>query len=741
MRTCSPFVSLCVRLTQSSRFRMVLLARAVAVLFVAWGWTVPARAQVSDTPPSLRVGVLPPDLRLDGLLNEPAWASAPAIENLTMTEPKEGGAPTGRTRVQVLASSRAIVFGIVCEDPDPRGIVSYTKQRDGSMSSEDHLEIVLDTFLDGRSGYTFWVNPSGARYDALINPGGGDVNSDWDGIWEAATRRTAMGWTAEIRIPIQTLGFKPGLTAWNFNVQRRIQRLQETDRWASPVRDYKITQMSRAGQLTGLPDFDLGMGLTVRPSAVGGGGKPTPDAAVSGDAHAGLDVTKRIGANLLAAASANTDFAETEVDTLQTNLTRFSLYFPEKRTFFLEGADIFQFGVGLGSDVVPFFSRSIGLVNGQQVPIRIAGKLNGRVGGSNIGAVVAHTGPIGGVAPASTMGAFRIKQNVFKESSVGAIATFGDPTGRSGSWTAGTDFTYQTSHFRGDKNFVVGLWGLATGQAGAKGDRTAAGVTVNYPNDLWNVSLNYMRIGEAFQPAMGFVPRPGVHSFSFVGEYDPRPDFWHIRQMFNELEVVAVTDLRDQWESYRVFLAPVNWRFESGDRVEVNIRPTGEQLTTPFEIADGVVIPAGPYHFMRYRLEAGSAAKRRLSGQGTWWFGSFYDGSLDQILLTASWNPTALFTFSLSGERDIGRLKEGRFDQTLLGVRAQVNVSPNMQVSSFVQYDTDSRTVGTNTRLRWTFHPLGDLFVIYNHNLKDITDRWRLDSNQLLVKLQYSWRY
>jgi len=741
MTTRSPFIPSLAHSGHSRHRDIGDLALVGIVLLVVCAYAMPARAQSTGAPPSLRVGVLPPDLRLDGMLNEPAWASAPAIENLTMTEPTEGATPTGRTRVQALASSRAIVFGIVCDDPDPRGIVSYTKQRDGAMSAEDHIEIVLDTFRDGRSGYTFWVNPGGARYDGLINPGGSDVNSNWDGIWEAATRRTDAGWTAEIRIPIQTMGFKPGLTAWNFNIQRRIQRRQETDRWASPVRDYKITQMSRAGLLTDLPDFDLGLGLTVRPSVVAGGGRPTPDSALSGDGHASLDVTKHVGANLLASASANTDFAETEVDTRQTNLTRFSLYFPEKRTFFLEGSDIFQFGVGLGSDMVPFFSRTIGLVSGQQVPIWAAGKLNGRVGQTNLGAVVAHTGAVDGVATATTMGAVRVKQNVFRESSVGAIATFGDPTGKSGSWLAGGDFTYQSSHFRGDKNFLVGLWGLMTNRTGAKGDQTAAGFRVAYPNDLWNVSLTYMRIGDRFQPALGFVPRPGVQSFSLVGEYDPRPNFWHIRQMFNEFEVVAVTDLRGQWESYRVFLAPVNWRLESGDRVEVNVRPTGEQLQAPFEIADGVVIPAGPYHWMRYRLEAGSAAKRQLSGQATWWFGGFYDGRLDQTLLTLSWNPTALFTFSLSGERDIGRLKEGRFDQTLVGMRTKINVSPNLQVSSFVQYDTDTCAIGTNTRLRWTFHPFGDLFVIYNHNLNDITDRWRFDSNQLLIKLQYSWRY
>lgn len=741
MKTCSSMVTRYVWSGHPHRYPSPRLVSAGAALLIVLSISLPVYAQSAPAVPSLRVGALPPDIRLDGVLNEPAWANADAIDNLTMTEPKEGATPTGRTRVQVLANPGALVFGIICDDPDPRGIVSFTKQRDGAMSNEDHIEIVLDTFLDGRSGYTFWVNPSGARYDGLINPGGGDINSNWDGIWEAATRRTATGWTAEIRIPIQTLGFNASLTAWHFNIQRRVQRLQEWDRWASPVRDYQITQMSRAGLLTDLPAFDLGIGLTIRPSAVVGGGIPVPDAAFENDTHASLDVTQRVGANLLASGSVNTDFAETEVDTRQTNLTRFSLYFPEKRAFFLEGSDIFQFAAGLGSDVVPFYSRRIGLVEGQQVPINVAGKLNGRVGQTNLGAVVAHTGAVDGVAPAATMGVVRVKQDIFRESSVGAIATFGDPTAKPDSWLAGADFNYRTSHFRGDKNFQVGLWGLATGRAGAEGDNSAAGVRVAYPNDLWNVAIQYFRVGDAFQPSLGFVPRPGIQNFSLVGEYDPRPNFWHIRQMFNEFEVVAVTDLQGQWESYRVFLAPVNWRFESGDRVEANIRPTGENLPEPFEIADGVVIPPGPYHWMRYRLEAGSAAKRKLSGQATWWFGGFYDGQLDQYLLTLSWNPVPLLTLNFSGERDIGQLKEGNFTQTLVGTRVKFNVSPNLEISSLIQYDTETGSIGTNSRLRWTFNPLGDLFVIYNHNLTDIADRWRRDSNQLLVKLVYSWRY
>jgi hypothetical protein len=702
------------------------------------------RSSSANDLPSIAVSVFDGSgLHLDGILDEVAWTHSQAIEDLTMLEPVEGGAPTGRTRVRVLASRKEIVFGVECDDPDPRGIVSYTKQRDGAMSSEDHIEIVLGPYLDGRSGYVFWVNPNGARYDALIDPAKGEPNSNWDGIWEAAARRTARGWAAEIRIPIQTLGFTRGLTSWEFNIQRRIQRLQETQRWASPRRDFKVTQVGRAGRLTDLPAFDLGVGLSVRPAVVAGRGVPAYGAAGENDMRASLDVTQRLGPNLLASASVNTDFAETEVDARQTNLTRFSLFFPEKRTFFLEGADIFQFGPGLGSEVMPFFSRTIGLVDGRQVPILAAGKINGRVGSTSVGALVARTGEEDGVAPGATMGVVRIRQNVLKESSLGLIATFGDPRGISGSWLAGGDFTYQTSRFRGNKNLLVGVWGSAVGRSDVNGDKTAVGVKVWYPNDLWDVAVSARRIGDGYQPSLGFVPRTGVYNYDLTGEFDPRPGFWHIRQMFNEFRAGLFTDLEGRWQTYSIFTAPINWRFESGDRVEFNWSPAGDNLQEPFEVADGVTIAPGKYHWTRYRLEVGTATKRKLSSQITWRFGSFYSGTLDQVQVTAAWNPMPLFTISLNGEHDIGRLRAGDFTTTLVGSRLKFNVSPNLDLSSFVQYDTGSRTVGTNSRLRWTFTPVGDLFVIYNHNVRDfdVPLGWAKDSNQLLVKLQYAFRY
>ena len=401
------------------------------------------------------------------------------------------------------------------------------------------------------------------------------------------------GWTAEIRIPIDSLSFASGHEAWGFNVERRIQRLQETIRWASPNRDYEVTQTSRAGVMAGLPRFDLGWGLSVRPSFVTGFENPAPGSRTDFVGEPSLDVTKRLGSNLLASLTVNTDFAETEVDTRQTNLTRFPLFFPEKRTFFLEAADVFEFGLGTGSDVLPYFSRRIGLVEGQEAPILGGLKLSGRAGHTAIGGLVTRTREVLGVAPATTLGVLRVRRSVLEESSLGFIGTVGDPLGRSGSFTAGVDLTYQTSRFRGDKNFLVGAWGLTMDRDGLLGDKTAVGFKVDYPNDLFDCAFTWRRVGESFDPSLGFVPRPGVIAYVGGCSINPRPGNF-IRQVFLEFYPELFTDLEGRWESYRLFMAPVNWRLESGDRVELNVVPAGERLVEPFEIADGVVIPPAP---------------------------------------------------------------------------------------------------------------------------------------------------
>ncbi|MFL5562871.1 MAG: DUF5916 domain-containing protein [Gemmatimonadaceae bacterium] len=730
--------------------RCLTLALALVVTCPA---ALAGQSAVESARPALRIGATRAVIHVDGRLDEAAWMSADSIASLTQVEPREGAAPSANTVVRVLTTGDAIVIGIRADDADPNGIVTFARQRDATLDSEDHVKVVLDTYLDGRSGYVFAVNPSGARYDALVVNQGAGENANWDAVWEAATARTTTGWSAEILIPLKSLLFRPGLSAWGLNVERRIQRLQETDRWASAERNYRVTQTSRAGLLVDLPGFDLGLGLSIRPSVTGGGSRDSAAASVRDQGQVSLDVTQRLGANTLGSLTVNTDFAETEVDARQVNLTRFPLFFPEKRTFFLEGADIFDFGLGLTSDldVLPFFSRRIGLLAGEQIPIDAGLKVNGRVGNTNFGALAVRTRNADTLPSASTMAVVRVKQNVLGESSIGFIATSGDPLGRSGSWLAGPDLTFQTSRFRGDRNLLVGVWGLATGREDLRsGDRTAAGFKLDYPNDLWDISVRYKRIGDSFDPSLGFVPRPGVHIADMSVDWQPRPKHpigpLHVRQCFWENEASYVAGLDGGWQSYRYFMAPINCRLESGDRFEFNIVPTGERLTAPFDVADGVTIPAGTYQFPRFRLEGGAAAKRRLSAQATWWLGRFFDGHLNQYELTGAWRPSPLVIVELSGEHDVGRMPEGHFTQDLIGTRVRLNVSPDLQLTSFQQYDTESRSVGTNTRLRWTFDPLGELFVVYNHNMRTrdpLSERRELvfASNQLLVKAQYAFRY
>ena len=695
--------------------------------------------------PTLKVGTSSIPIALDGRLSEQAWQNVPYTAELLTTVPVEGGHPSERTEVRVIAHERFLIFGIRCYDSLPSEIVRFAKLRDADLENEDHVRLVLDPFLDGQSGYILAVNAFGARYDALVANRGESENADWDAVWEAVTSVDSLGWSAEIKLPIQSIYFKKGLTEWGFNVERRIQRKQETIRWANVRRDQWFIQTSRAGLLIGLPAFNYGFGLNVRPSLVNnfvqsGSGK-APDFAF----EPSLDASQRLGPNVLATVTANTDFAETEVDTRQTNLTRFPLFFPEKRSFFLEGSDIFEFGFGTGSrTVLPFFSRRIGLYKGNEVPVLAGGKLNGRIGKTAFGTLGMRTRSLeiaGDTLDPTTMGVVRIRQNILKESTIGLISTLGDPQGRGNAWMSGTDFTFQTTRFRGNKNFLVGGWGLLTNRDDLSGDRSAMGLKIDYPNDLWDLAITYARIGENFDPSLGFVPRQGIHFFRGGMTFAPRPKNGWLRQMFNELFLTYISGLDGTWQTYQIFTAPINWRLESGDRIEANFYPQGENLQESFKITDEVEIPAGDYHFARWRLEVELAAKRRLNGQISWWFGSFYDGTLHEIEVEGNWNPSQLVTYELSALRNQGRLPFGDFNQTLTGLRIRFNVTPDLQLNSFLQYDTDSRLFGWNARLHWIFSPLGDIFIVFNQNTLDEPGRsFLFQSRQVVLKARYNFR-
>ncbi|HEV2983558.1 MAG TPA: DUF5916 domain-containing protein, partial [Vicinamibacterales bacterium] len=364
------------------------VALACALLIAS----VPVRTVSASQPPEsslrrARARRTAAAIRVDGRLDEDAWQQAEPIGTLVQREPLEGGEPSEATDVRILYDDRALYLGIVCRDRSPHDIVSTQLARDADLDVDDRITIVLDTFFDHRNGFFFQVNPAGARADGQVSNNAETLSRDWDGIWNAVARITDEGWTVEIEIPFKTLRFRPGQTVWGLNVERQIKRWQELDRWTAARQNIWISNLAEAGRLEGLDGLVQGQGLDVRPYVSGFAGSDSRGMAGGGD------LFKNITPNVNAAITVNTDFAETEVDLQQVNLTRFPLFFPEKRAFFLEGAGIFDVaGLAHTTDLVPFFSRRVGLLESLAVPIRVGAKLTGHQSDYNVGVLDVETG-------------------------------------------------------------------------------------------------------------------------------------------------------------------------------------------------------------------------------------------------------------------------------------------------------------------------------------------------------------
>jgi uncharacterized protein DUF5916/cellulose/xylan binding protein with CBM9 domain len=375
-----------------------VLARAISAALVAFA---PFQAQGAtagqqpqrvggETPVATALRTTEP-IRVDGRLDEHAWQRAQPIGALRQREPLEDREPSEETLVLVAYNDNALYIGVVCHDRAPRDIVSTQLTRDADLDVDDRVTIVLDPFFDHRNGFFFQVNSAGARSDGQVSNNSERLTRDWDGIWNAAARVTDEGWIAELEIPFKTLRFKPGQSVWGFNVERQIKRRQETDRWAAPRQNVWIGNLAEAGRLEGLEGIRQGLGLDVRPYLAGGA--ENRDGTFTG----GIDIVKNVAPNVNAAVTVNTDFAETEADIRQVNLTRFPLFFPEKRLFFLEGAGVLDVaGLATTTDIRPFFSRRIGLVENPagdniSVPLRVGVKLTGRQSDYNIGVLDVQT--------------------------------------------------------------------------------------------------------------------------------------------------------------------------------------------------------------------------------------------------------------------------------------------------------------------------------------------------------------
>ena len=717
--------------TRGAQSRKCLLGLMFAVLTLSW----PTLAQ-AQTASAVRTDER---IRLDGRLDEPAWQLAIPIGPLTQQEPREGDPPTETTEVRVLYDSDSLYFGIYCFDRSPAGIVATQLGRDSDSEVDDWVGVILDPFFDQRNGFFFIVNAAGARFDGQVSNNDEHPNLDWDGIWDARTRIADDGWVVEMAIPFKSLRFKPGLTAWGMNVERHIKRRNETSRWAGARRDVWITNLAVAGRLEGLPAIQQGKGLDIRPyvSAKREGGDFKPDA--------GLDVSKNLAPNLNASLTINTDFAETEVDARQVNLTRFPLFFPEKRTFFLEGAGVFD-TAGLfiwHPDLLPFFSRRIGLYGGREVPIIAGGKITGRLGQYNIGLLDVQTGAQDdlGIASQNLLVA-RVSRNILRQSYVGGIFTHGNPSGSGSNSLVGADARFATSSFRGGKNLSLDMYLFRTDDEASSRADYAGGFRLDYPNDLWDVSLSWKQIGDNFRARLGFVPRTGIRKTNMGIHFGPRPERWGIRQVSFELRPELITDLDNRVENWSIFAAPINIQMESGDRLEFSIEPEFERLEEPFDIYNGISIPTGSYTWSRYNADLETASKRPWVVRFDYGWGGFYNGTRRQVGLGLTLKPSRHFAVAIEGERNDVSLDQGDFYTQIYSVRADYNFSPNVSWANLVQYDNESRILGWQSRFRWILRPGNDLFFVLNRGWYRTLDRnFESGFDRATVKFQYTFRF
>ena len=753
------------------RIRLVLIVAALAAPIAAAAQDTPGE-NARPTVTAVRLDTAE-TITLDGQLDEAAWTRAIPAADFTQQIPQTGAPPTERTEVRFLYSRDALYMGVTCFDDEPGRLLGNTMKRDEGLGGDDRFIWIFDTFLDARNGYYFEMNPSGLMADALMSPAG-QTNRDWDGIWNAHVRRSEIGWTIEIEIPFRTLNFNPAADAWGVNFQRTVRRKNEESLWTGWGLNQGI-KIQYTGLLLGINDVSQGHGLELRPygvtSALASPGRGRAETET--DASAGIDAYYSVTPALRANVTVNTDFAQTEVDQRQVNLTQYSLFFPEKRGFFLEGASYFDFasyesqnfgGSSRNVAVVPFFTRRVGLdANGDPQKIDLGVKLTGQAGRQNVGLMQIRTARADGT-PGEDFTALRVRRNVLRESYVGALYTRRDA--RSGESaiplapplgtldalnTLGADFRLGTTRLRGNQNlFMTGFY-LTTTNPSKQDKNGAWGANIEYPNDRYIGRFNYREVQQNYDPAVGFTLRNGYRRFAPQARFQPRPRRVQGRTRFGvqQYQFAVAGDLQyltagndpllRQWD-----VTVLQANFQSQDQIQVHVIPTSERLDRNFNISRDITLPIGSeYDYTRYRFQARSANRRMVAVEGQLETGSFYSGDRDQLNLDIAIRPRRGVVLFLDGEWNRIDLPQGSFTTRLYRTVLETQFSPWVSLSNNVQYDSVSAVMGWQSRFRWILTPGNDLYVVYNHNWLDdpVRDRFSTLDRRAASKFLYTYRF
>ena len=758
------------------------LGLALAVLLGALGRPGDAAAALPQSgPPDFAARATPVEEppTIDGRLGDGAWSRAEVINGFVQREPIEGRPVSERTEVRIVYDEDALYVGAWLYDRDPAGIVVGRTQRDAPLGDTDAFLVVFDTYRDMQNGFVFGTTPSGIEYDGQVTDeggaggggagggggalggrqqagSGGGFNLNWDGSWEVATTTDAEGWYAEFRIPFSTLRYaRGGDQTWGLNFARNIRRRNEEAVWAPVPRQYTLYRVSLAGTLDQfeaparrivtvtpyvLGDAFRDYSLTT-PSAdcVGIDGRTDCSAQVGGDAKIGI--TQSLTLDL----TVNTDFAQAEVDDQQVNLTRFPLFFPEKRGFFLENAGTFS--VGASRAVELFFSRRIGLVSGNTVPILGGARLTGRVGGLQVGLLNIQTDakdicdPLGGCTPlasANNYGVARVFKEFSNRTQIGTIFVSRLNTDDSGDY----NLTYGLDGSLGvGETLTFDAYAAITSTPGVGSGEYAFSGGGNYRTRDWEASAGYTEVGASFNPEVGFLSRNEYRTVSARWlrhiRFDDVPWFREIRPHMSWTEY---WDL-DGFTESRLIHIDNHFEFANGAFFQLpGLNITGEGLKEPFEIREGIVIPPGTYNHLDWQFRANTNTSAPLSASVGWDAGGFYTGTRVGPNATATYRHQDRFVTSIRVNYFDVRLNDtDKFTTAVVALQGSYSFTPRIFLAAQVQYNDDTENLGTNVRFGLLDTAGTGLYVVYNDtehfgSLGTTGFRYGPQQRQLIVK-------
>ena len=676
---------------------------------------------------------------IDGALDEATWRDAALLDAFTQQEPDEGAPSSERTEVLLTYDRSALYLGLRAFDSSPSGVTATEMRRDSDqILSEDNFQIILDTFRDGRSGYMFVTNPLGAQLDQQIsNEGEGqrsgrgtsNINRDWDGVWHVATRQTPEGWTAEIAIPWVTLRFPESESQrWGINFMRNIGRRNEQAFWAPIPKPYEIAKVSLAGTLSGMSSLARGSDLRITPFITSGASRVTDTGVVdnSFQRDMGIDVKYGLSAGLNLDVTVNTDFAQAEVDDEQVNLTRFPLFFPEKRDFFLENSGQFKVGSTANFSRLAelFFTRRIGLSpTGEQVPILAGARLTGKIGRNDVAVLNVQTDNAFGRSGENFL-VTRYSRNFLSRSRVGGllinkVETDGDHFNR----TFAVDMTLVPNDALTVTGFIA-----KTETTGMTDDESAGYLNATWLDQTWRIYGEFADFGDNFNPEVGFLPRRGIRQTRLHVERSPRPDRFGIRVMEPMVNMTYITDQQNRLISSR-WHTMVGTVFDNGANFTVWYNFYFEQLDQPFSVQDGVSIAPGGYNFGELRLRFDSNPARRFYYKLNYSPQTFYDGTRTDKSVTLGTRLSSRLSAEGSYARNDIELPAAAldgaaaaFDVELASLRIDYALSPAMTLRAITQYNSASEQWSTSARFRYTYRPGSDIYFVYDELRRDIDD-------------------